>query len=927
MDNLLKKTRLAVEKYHSKQAGDKLKATRTILSAVVACRNFITETEGEDGGEIQKLTRELREVLSGLPMFRNITAEENIDTKQMADEQLDMIQQDLEKALKEMQEGKKKKVQEWVKAHPVLGKLKKSTAKELPQGAYVLLFRRSASLPPRRKGSKQIPPATHDNAVASMTIMEPASVEHSPAQSAELQSHGQEPAAVADQIVLIADQGTTPEREPEKSSPAEEKVSMAAAAENVEFSSDVAPDQLSPSIEGAISPVKFMREEPLFVDLQSGSDPVVLSIQADIQVPTAGVVAAPVQGSLVSEQEAADQGRNFAVPEQSAVGPEGIVALATDQEPFSSAQDQQILSVPEQNAAVQEQDTVEQNAAAQEQKAAAPELSIAFQDSAATCVTEGEGNPGSAEPNVDSDKKEAQPQRRARRYENGQPPVKEKKPKGRGGAPSQPQLSPPLEKAVEADAAIVAAKPVVEKVPPDLVVRPTPDGKVFTRFRPKEFSDDVRLYRMFRGGPPLVGACIIADGKLVASIGVLPEPDEGHDQLRLLLSISRDAVGKPGRDFVESNPVLSELYQISKSRSIHKDAYILLFQLVEEKSDEKPEEKSREKSVEQPEEKTEPSAEKESTETEDQGSSPAEELHEAENDEPSSEISAEDENSGTPGTVDEESNTPDDTSSVAEEAPQKTPTASRLELVSKTTEDGRIITRYRSFDFSDMRALYETYKKRPPIVGAAIIRERELIKIIGTVPSAEGSKQLDVLLGASRQALEKPSVDYITAHPVLSGLYELANGEYRQKEYGVVLFTENEGRLEILSLPDKRGKLLARTPLSEFRIPKILHERFKSERQLVGASIISEQAPSAPVRDNRPSGKDKDRDRDKGDRDRGGKGDGFRSRNAPPRNQIVLAAIGRTPLKQNVLLSVEILKRLGVDLSILESEAPPPRRW
>jgi hypothetical protein len=122
-----------------------------------------------------------------------------------------------------------------------------------------------------------------------------------------------------------------------------------------------------------------------------------------------------------------------------------------------------------------------------------------------------------------------------------------------------------------------------------------------------------------------------------------------------------------------------------------------------------------------------------------------------------------------------------------------------------------------------------------------------------------------------------------------------------------VLFTDASGKPEILPLPDRRGKSQVKTPLSEFRFAKSVHDRFKSERTLVGASVIGEQAQSAPP----------PRAESKKNQDRGNKPDNsFRPRMAP-RSSTVVAAFGKTPLKQNVLLSVEILKRLGVDLSIL----------
>jgi hypothetical protein len=800
MENLLNKTRLAVEKYHLKQAGDKMKAIRGILSAVLACRDFISEAEREDRGGTQQMARQLSEVLAELPMFRNFALDKkalhNLHTKKLADEHLDMIQHDLENAINEMQAGKKKKIQDWVKSHPVLGKLKKNASRELPQGAYVLLFRRSASLPVRRKGGKKrdLHPLLHQEIVSEMPVPEEAA---GGLLERELEPEGTESAA-AQTVCLSADEevGSGPEQEDDGSA------------------GEALDDEL---------PEEFSTLEVVSLELLQGTEEA--GGESDSELETL-----PVAGD--EPEHPPENPDEDAASEDAASDDEG--------------------KLPESHAPV-----------------------------------------ATTAPRTPSEK--------TRPY----------------------------------------------RTPPDLVVRPAADGKVFTRFRPKEFTDDSRLYRMFRGGPPLVGACIIADGKLISAIGVLPQPDEGRDQLRVLLSISKEAVGKPGRDFVESNPVLNELFQLCKSRSVHKDAYILLFQEAQSETG-SPEDASagaQRAADELTEEKTAAPAPVENLESE---AASTDEAPAGDAAQESILLESQTGGSGEPQELPEQS-------SVAGDAPEEEPLLRdlpesqttgeepadiKLELVSKKTEDGRIITRYRSFDFSDLRSLYETFKTRPPVVGAAVIREKELIKVIGTVPPPEGSRQLDVLLGVSRRALEKPALEFIQSHPVLNGLFELSCGEYRQKEYGVVLFTETEGRPEVMPLPDRRGSLMFRIPLSEFRIPKVLHERFKSEKLPVGASIISEISPPAPSgRDAyRRSGRDRDRDHgsdSKGDRgskddrggkddrgfrgDRGGKDDrGFRGRTAAARPPIVLNAFGRTPLKQNVLLSVEILKRLGVDLAILD---------
>ncbi|MBX9725163.1 MAG: hypothetical protein K2X81_27415, partial [Candidatus Obscuribacterales bacterium] len=375
--------------------------------------------------------------------------------------------------------------------------------------------------------------------------------------------------------------------------------------------------------------------------------------------------------------------------------------------------------------------------------------------------------------------------------------------------------------------------PKTQHPTPELVVRPAPDGKVFTRFRPREFSDDTRMYRTYRGGPPIVGACVIVDGKLTETIGVLPQPAEGGDQLRLLLSISKEAVGKPGRAFIESNEVLNELFQMSKSRAIHKDAYVLLFQRVEDEVDQNVsddddlDDSSSDENVSvdhaqnsadadlnetSDEEQPESALDEEATESEESSSateSTESDMESTDAGADSNPVSA-DEQSALTVHSDSDSVELDDSDSDEEDDDDA---AVKCELVSKRTDDGRIITRFRTFDFSDARNLYENFKTRPQIVGAAVIKERDLLKVMGTVPQVEGRRQLDVLLDCSRQALEKPALDFISADVVLNGLYELANGEYRQKEYEVVLFTETDGRLTIFSTMDKRGKALSKGPL------------------------------------------------------------------------------------------------------------------
>ncbi len=785
---MLENTQKAVEKYHSKQAGDKMKAAKAVLSSVLACKNFIKENEQEDNGGTQRIARELSQIVAPLPMFKNLASDEqalnNIDSKELATERLDKIQAELENFVKEFVAARKKKIHDWVKSHPVLGKLKRSASKRLPKGAYILLFRRPLKSSNKGEVNREISAISIVGAEASEC----------------------------------------------------EQANLSANNENLENLS-----------------------------------------QENLAHESADTSCVATEPSTASE-ESCDAGNKEC--ETAATHEVSSCETATD-----------AATVVAENSGSSCSNTSE----------SAP----ASSDANAECQATSDSSPCSA-----AEETAAQAEGKG-----------SKKGKHKGKGPDAPKTQHPT---------------------PELVVRPAPDGKVFTRFRPREFSDDTRMYRTYRGGPPIVGACVIVDGKLSETIGVLPQPAEGGDQLRLLLSISKEAVGKPGRAFIESNEVLNELFQMSKSRAIHKDAYVLLFQRAEDEVDHNAsddddldegaadESSSDESATADHAVESQNSADANLNETgdEEQTDSPPGESGEA--DDSSSANAASDESE----TESADSSASGESVHAQEDAPSAAHAAShaveadesdsdedddddapvKCELVSKRTDDGRIITRFRTFDFSDARNLYENFKTRRTIVGAAIIRERELIKVLGVVPQVEGRRQLDVLLDCSRQALEKPALDFISADVVLNGLYELANGEYRQKEYEVVLFTETDGRLTIFSTMDKRGKPLSKGPLSEFRIPRNIFDRFKNGPAIVGASVIAEQSAPAPVRE-MASKSNKDKGGSKSDsRDN----NNFRPRTVAPRQPVVMAAFGRTPLKQNVLLSAEILKRLGVDLSILE---------
>lgn len=812
MDELIANTKRAVEKCNSKQAGDRVKASKAVLVALTACRKYIEENETEDRGIAQRFARDLSEILSVLPMFRNFATDKksihNIQNKQQADEHLESIQKALEESIKNLEQTRKRKIHEWVKAHPVLGKLRRSASKKLPQGAYVLLFRSSHAANRQKKGKKPNE------------------------QRSSLALSGMTTSAVASELAV-----------------------------------------------------------------------------------TDGGIATQIQDRTCQTATLAPQ-----------YSYEEVQLRATCIESESSQTEclpPDMMAIPGGNPDLQDK-----------------------------CVTNENAQPEAAQPHPEADSKSTETAccmhnnvetETAHSTTSGASPMTsdtEEHQHAPSTASTAAQEGTPQQNQEEASPRDPAADPV-------LVVRPAPEGKIFTRFRPREFSDDLRMYRMFRSGPPLVGACIIAEGKLVSAIGDLPQPDKGGDQLRHLVSLSKEAVGKPGREFVESNSVLNELFHLFKSKAVHKDAYVLLFQYSDEYEQSLHEEQhdAHEEDDDDDFSSLEHDADSQITEAQTDGAESTDEAHSENGDtaehlesNPGNEAHSLDESGEQEETAAHESeqheaehdhpqDLDDQTAShqadsvqaneahaqkPARTAPTEEGDPNNYELVSKRTEDGRIITRFRNFDFNDSRSLYEGFKKRRPVVGAAIIKERELLKVIGSVPSIGAKRQLDLLLRISNRALEKPAIEFIEQHEILNELYKLANGDMRDRECSAILFADEDGRLAVMTFTDRRGKQISKLPLFDLKTPRLLFDRFKTERPVVGASVISYPAqPAAPTREyaTRTGGKD--------NRDRGQKNDNFRSRQPVNKPPSVVAAFGRTPLKQNVLLSAEILKRLGVDPSII----------
>jgi hypothetical protein len=476
---------------------------------------------------------------------------------------------------------------------------------------------------------------------------------------------------------------------------------------------------------------------------------------------------------------------------------------------------------------------------------------------------------------------------------------------------------------------------------PELVTQKSADGRVFTRLRAPDFANDIKVYKIYHNKPPIVGAAVIADKELLSAIGSLPQPPEGKNQLQTLLTVSGQAAGKPAKDFVEQNSILGQLNVLARQRKIPRDGYVLLFEASAESADESVD--AAEESIPDATEESVPDAADESVpeavdesvldtieeQVPDATDEPVPNAADESIDEAAGESideaagesidDAADESvdAATDGSVDATDESIDDAADeaiheAAEEPGDQTAdesvndsipyTGPPPKIVVKTGNEGKIISRFWPAEFLSSYKLFESFRGKPPIIGAAIIKQSELVQVLGHVPLPVGKQtQMDALLKVSRSAVEKPFMDFVADNDVLKGLHELANGSLRSSEAHVILFALGEaGRVEVISLKDRSGTR-SRIPIYEFQIAKVVHERLAG-KSIAGASVIGEL--QAPARHHAPPA--------------GARGKSENSRRPPPGanrpKPVVLAAFGRTPLKVNLLATPETLRRLGIEL-------------
>lgn len=241
-----------------------------------------------------------------------------------------------------------------------------------------------------------------------------------------------------------------------------------------------------------------------------------------------------------------------------------------------------------------------------------------------------------------------------------------------------------------------------------------------------------------------------------------------------------------------------------------------------------------------------------------------------------------------------------------------------VRIVTRTSHDGKVLTRFWSPDFAVKHKIFEAFRAQPAIIGAAIVKKNELIRAFGHLPRPSGNRnQFSAIMSASKSAVEQPSLDFVAENEVLKGLHDLANKhDFPHREAYVLLFSQNqEGRVDVVSL-DRIG---ARIPLHEFQYAKAVHDRFAPLPAVIGASVISGGAPPkgrfGRPDDHRHKGGDRSKPGDKkggGDRKGGFDGDRRGESGGSGSKPSVVAAFGRTPLKLNHLATPENFVRLGL---------------
>lgn len=167
------------------------------------------------------------------------------------------------------------------------------------------------------------------------------------------------------------------------------------------------------------------------------------------------------------------------------------------------------------------------------------------------------------------------------------------------------------------------------------------------------------------------------------------------------------------------------------------------------------------------------------------------------------------------------------------------------ELITRESEEGdRVFARMRSAEFRDDFKLYQQWHDAEQVLlGAAVVVDGKLHAAIGVLPEAgEDKDQLQVINSLSRQATDRPAMEFLAANPVLEGLHALCRRKKLPKDSYILLFTpsaEDPEKVEIVTKPGAEGKVLTRFYGIDFAMARKIFDTYSCGVTICGAAVIN----------------------------------------------------------------------------------------
>src|SRR4030095_16310200 len=149
MDKALEKARNAVLEYNSKPSINALETMRTVLSALVAGRKYVKTHSQKHPGCVQRLPRNMDDLLDQLPTFRKLPGGKkglpHLHGARRAVAHLDLIEDHVKSIVKNLEDEQRRRLHNWLKANPTLHELQRVASESLPKETYALLFQQGES--------------------------------------------------------------------------------------------------------------------------------------------------------------------------------------------------------------------------------------------------------------------------------------------------------------------------------------------------------------------------------------------------------------------------------------------------------------------------------------------------------------------------------------------------------------------------------------------------------------------------------------------------------------------------------------------------------------------------------------------------------------------------------------------------------------